>query len=181
VALSKLVVETDENGIEREVRRSPIIYQCKTGNLIVDVGRINVLKQIPPSGLTSFSGINNFGYAGVGNTSTAAAAGDVKLGYEHIANANRISALNTSGSAFSNSDIIAETSGSNTQKLVMQFTWTSGDSNNTQVFSEYGIFSTATLPGTNTGTSGSMFARFVPSSSLTKGAFAVILSWTLQA
>jgi hypothetical protein len=142
-------------------------------NLITDVGRIELIKLL--LGFTAAASGNPFIAMGVGACATAADYADTRLTYELIGNATRkqledVSAevINATADA---SDIESETlqvAGPESgdlwkfrKKMRVRGTYASADLNNGNTFREYGIFTSLTLPGSPTGTSGIMFNHFI--------------------
>lgn len=107
----------------------------------------------------------------MGSGSTAASATDTRLTTELIANATRLSLTNTSNASLTSSDIVddPQTIGgvSYQKKIVVRASMLASD-NNTGNVQEYGLFDTATLPGSPTGTSGNIFNHFVAGSPINK-------------
>lgn len=107
------------------------------------------------------------------------------LQYELIADSTRQPIYNSSAAALSTADIVSdETTISSVtyyRKVVVQSTYGNSDPNNGNVFKEYGLFTTLTLPGTPTGSSGVMFNRFEDPDPITKTASnAVTVQVTLR-
>ena len=138
-------------------------------NLITNAGRDLLLKD-----LFMLSGSAGVVACGVGASSTTADVSDTHLTYELIGNAARKTLTNTNGDPLSGSDIVDETTTISSvtyyKKLVCQAVWDSGDSNNGNQFAEYGLFTTDALPGTPTGTSGTMFNHYIDPSPTNKSA-----------
>ncbi len=115
---------------------------------------------------------------GAGSGSTAAVHTQSQLVYELIGNsayspAGRKTLTNTTPVALTASDVTADTYTDGLGnvyyfKITVQAIFPSDDLNNGAPFREYGLFSTVTLPGTPTGTSGTMFNRFVGGSNIDK-------------
>lgn len=158
-------------------------YEVLDHNLVVNSGRVHALARIV--GMTA--GLS-FPYLGVGSdngTILALANTNLTLGNELIANASRITCTDTVGNPLSSdplSTIVADSSVSPYQeKIVIQGVYGTSDANNGSTFAEYGLFSTATLPSTGSGTSGTMYNRFLPASSFVKSSsLAVTIQLTLR-
>ena len=147
----------------------------ESGNLVVDIGRIQVLKFI--LGISSPSALTSFPYMGVGSGAVPAVHTDDILHTELTGNPARLQLLNTNNVALSDSDIVSEVSGSFLWKCVAQVTYPAGDGNNGQSFSEFGIFSVSTFSPP-----GNMYNHFINPSPFTKSnALAVIVQITLRA
>lgn len=146
-----------------------LVSEREMTNLVVNTGRDLLLKD-----LFMLSGSSGVVCLGVGASTTAAAVTDTRLTHELIGNATRKPLVNTSNAALSGSDIVAETTTIGGvvyyKKLVCQATWDVTDGNNGNQFGEYGLFTTATLPGTPTGTSGIMFNHLIDFTPPTKSA-----------
>lgn len=157
-------------------------------NIVVNDGRSNVIAQL--LGLAS-------GAAGVAIISMGVGASSdgstdetrTRLSYEYLGNANRIALTNTDSETFlgltNRDDIDLETlvvsSYSFYEKVVVQAVYGPSDGNNGQVFREYGLFSSLTLPGAPTSTSGVMFNRFIDPDPITKsGSNSVVVQVTLR-
>lgn len=132
--------------------------------MIVKTGKEEMLKL-----LFNISG-SAFTALGAGSGSTAATVDDTRLETELIANATRKGLTKTDGTTPLTVENDVTTIGSNTyhKKLVCKASFLSGDSNNGSNFREYGLFSTSTLPGTATSTSGIMFNRYVAGANIAK-------------
>jgi hypothetical protein len=166
-----------EDGNPKEVLKAPIVYQVRHKNTIVDDGRKEVLKD-----LFGFGVVASFlaGSVGDGATFPTDNTRD-RLVNELLGNAARRSVTDTSGAALDATDIVAEVSGSNFWKIIAQFVFLTSDLNNGSTFAEYGLHSTTTNPGSPTGLSGVMLARYVPASSFVKSvAFQVTVQWSLR-
>lgn len=151
-----------------------VVHEEKKENLIVKTGRADVLQL-----LFDLSGVA-LNAMGAGACSTAATVDDTRLNYEHILNPTRKDLTNTDGDPLDVADIVDETytdglGNTYYKKLVLQATYAAGDLNNGHPFQEYGLFSTATLPGTPTGTSGVMFNHLVAASPISKDATITLL------
>lgn len=145
-------------------------------NAVVNVGREQVVRF-----LFGFGGASSIVAMGVGASSTyntTASSGvsveDTRLTYELIGNPTRKTLTNTNNTSLSISDYSLETttvSGTTYySKIVVQAQYAAGDGNNGNVFNEYGLFTTDTLPLTPTASSGLMFNRFVDPAPITKTA-----------
>lgn len=146
------------------------VEQSKGHNLVVNDGRTRVLSlAFVPSAST---GLGGFYWLGVGASATPAAVTDTRLTYELIGNATRKFLTNTNGNTPSTGDIQLETvtvSGCTFyEKLVLQAIYQTTDGNNNNTFNEYGIFTTGTLPGSPTSSSGTMFNHYIDPSPATK-------------
>ena len=142
-----------------------LISEREMKNLITNSGRTQFFRN-----LLALTASGGFVALGVGASTTAATVSDTRLTYELIGNAARKPLTNTSGAALSPSDIVTATTtivlnATSTatfyQNISCQAVWNSGDLNNGNQFGEYGLFTTATLPGTPTGTSGTMFNHLI--------------------
>ena len=146
----------------------------KAGNL---VNEKEIKNLITNSGRTQFFR-NMFGLAassilvamGVGASTTTAQVTDTQLTYELIGNATRKSLTNTSGVPLSNSDIVtgtttivlnATSTATFYQSIAVQAVFNTVDGNNGNQFGEYALFTTLTLPGSPTASSGVMFNHLV--------------------
>lgn len=161
------------------VKRGPVIYRVQNKNTIVDLARKEMLSDI-----FGFGTIASFLAGSVGNDgSNPTDATRDRLVFELLGNApNRMGITDTGLNPLDATDIISEVSGSNRWKIIAQYVFDTTDGNNGQIFAEYGIHSSMSTPGSPTGLSGVMFARFVPTSSFTKtSAFKVTVLWTLRA
>lgn len=143
-------------------------------NLIVNSGRTQAIENL--LGLTASAAVVAIG---VGASTTAAQVTDTRLTYELIGNAARKALTNTSGATLSPSDIVtypsgvtivlnASSSATFYQSITCQAVWNSGDGNNGNQFGEYGLFTTATNPGTPTSTSGIMYNHLIDPSPTVK-------------
>lgn len=146
------------------VHTGEIVHEEKDFNVIVVGGKEEMLKL-----MFNISG-SPFIAMGAGEGSTAATVNDTRLETELIANATRKSLTKTDGSTPLTVETEVTTIGANTyhRKLVSRASFLSGDSNNGDNFREYALFTTATLPGTPTSTSGVMFNRYVAASNIAK-------------
>jgi len=155
------IIERDEWG--------NVIEEREMSNLVVNDGRDMLLKDLFM--LTGSSGVVCLG---VGASTTTASVTDTRLTHELIGNPTRKSLVNTSNAALSPSDIVSETATISGvvyyKKLVCQATWDVSDGNNGNQFGEYGLFTTNVLPGTPTGTSGTMFNHLIDFTPPTKSA-----------
>ena len=153
-----------------------IVSDKTKANLIVNSGRSQLIANA--LGLTGSSAIIALG---VGASTTAAQVTDTRLTHELIGNATRKALTNTSGAALSPSDITTYPSGTAIvlnatstatfyQSITAQAVYDSGDGNNGNQFGEYGLFTTVTLPGTPTASSGVMFNHLIDASPTTKTA-----------
>lgn len=142
-----------------------LISEREMKNLITNTGRTQFF--VNTFAMTASGG---FVALGVGASTTAAAVTDTRLTHELIGNAARKPLTNTSGAALSPSDVVTATTSivlnaTSTatfyQNMSCQAVWNSGDLNNGNQFGEYGLFTTATLPGTPTSTSGTMFNHLI--------------------
>lgn len=160
--------------VKKEVKKHPIVYECKNGNVVVNTGKINILQSqfISGQGVKIVAG-------GVGsNTANTTDITQVRLGNELIAGSARVSLTNTAGTTLVNGDISAPSGQTYTELITVQFIYLTSDANNGSVFGEYGLFSSTTLPATGTTVSGIMYARYVPTSSFTKNSsFQVTMQW----
>ena len=150
----------------KEKESGEILSHTQSPNLVVNVGREYILRD-----LFNLSG-TDFLYMGAGSSSTTATVSDTRLTYELIGNADRKNLLNTSGGALDPSDIETGPYTVNAQtyykRLSVQVEYDGDtDGNVDQVFQEYGIFSSDTLPGTPTSTSGLMFNHYIAPSPIT--------------
>ena len=144
----------------------------KGHNLVVNDGRTRILSlAFVPSAST---GLGGFYWLGVGASATPATVTDTRLTYELIGNPTRKFLTNTNGITPTTGNIQLETvtvSGCTFyEKLVLQAIYSTTDGNNSNTFNEYGIFTTATLPGSPTSTSGTMFNHYIDPSPATKSA-----------
>ena len=151
-----------------------LIEEKNLKNLVVQTGRTQLLRN-----LFALSASGGVVALGVGASTTAATLNDTRLTYELIGNPTRKPLTNTSGAALSPSDIVNQTSvivlnasSSATfyQQLTCQAVYNSGDSNNGNQLGEYGLFTTATNPGTPTSTSGVMYNHLIDPSPTQKSA-----------
>lgn len=153
------IIERDINGVEVSSREMT--------NLVVNTGRDMLLKDLFM--LTGSSGVVCLG---VGASTTPATVSDTRLTHELIGNATRKTLVNTSNAPLSASDIVSETTTISGviyyRKLVCQATWDVSDGNNGNQFGEYGLFTSVALPGTPTGTSGTMFNHLIDATPPTK-------------
>ena len=138
-----------------------ILQQQESGNLILNIGRDEVLKL-----LFGFSGSSPFISLAAGACSTAADVDDLGLNYEHILNATRKTLTNTSDAPLSASDIQTEevvVSGTTYYRKVVARASYDGatDGNVYQPFQEFGLANTVTLPATPTSTSGVLLNHYV--------------------
>lgn len=158
-----------------------VLYEETSENVVVKVGRGELLKLI-----FNLSG-STFLFMAAGPCSTAATVNDTKMTYEHILNATRKSLTNTSDVALTAGDVVDETtvvSGVTYYKKIVVRTKYLGvsDSNVNHPFQEYGLFSTATLPGTPTGASGNMLNHYVAASPIVlDNLTTLIINLTLRA
>lgn len=151
-----------------------ILEHDKAGNLVSEREMKNLITN---SGRTQFflnllamTASGGFVALGVGASTTTAQVTDTRLTHELIGNTARKPLTNTFGAALSPSDIVTATTAivlnvTSTatfyQNISCQAVWNSGDLNNGNQFGEYGLFTTATLPGTPTSTSGTMFNHLI--------------------
>lgn len=142
-----------------------LISEREMKNLITNAGRTQFFRN-----MFALSASGGFVALGVGASTTTAQVTDTRLTYELIGNAARKPLTNTSGAALSPSDIVtsettivlnATSTATFYQSIACQAVWNSGDLNNGNQFGEYGLFTTATLPGTPTSTSGTMYNHLV--------------------
>jgi hypothetical protein len=150
-----------------------VISDTTQGNIIVNTGKDRVF------GLTFVPvATSQFLYLAVGASSTPATVTDQHLTYELTGNANRktltSNLVGNVGNPISYNDITLNTVtiGSNTYTMQFQgqVQWASGDGNNGNTFNEYGMFDTATNPGSPTGQSGVMLNHLVDLSPINKSA-----------
>lgn len=138
-------------------------------NVVVNAGKDSLLRLL--FALTG-SGTSSAICCAAGSSATAAAVTDTQLNYEHIANGTRKTLTNTSGAALSPSDIESGSyliSGiTYTRRLVCQAVWDSADLNIGATFREYALATNINCPGTPTGTSGSIFNRYVDAQNIVK-------------
>ena len=144
-----------------ETETGRVVQETKSNNLITKVGKEYILRD-----LFNLTGAT-FVAMGIGIDTATATLDDTRLGIEAIADSARKTLTNTSGAALSSSDIQSGTysvdGGTYYKKLTVQAIYDgSTDPNVDEDITEYAIFSTATLPGTPTGTSGLMFNHYVP-------------------
>ena len=101
----------------------------------------------------------------IGASATAAAVTDTRLTYELVGNLTRKTLLDSNNNPVSTGAIQLQTIvvGGITfyEFIVLQATYLTTDGNNNNTFAEYGIFDSATLPGTPTSTSGTMFNHLI--------------------
>jgi hypothetical protein len=144
-----------------------ILYEETYYNVIVKTGREDMLKL-----LFNLTGQVPLVALGAGSGSTAADEADTRLETELIANATRKSLTKTDGSTplIVETDEVTIMGTDYFKKVVCRGVFLSGDSNNGSNFREYGLFTTLTLPGTPTGTSGIMFNHFVAGADIPKDA-----------
>lgn len=142
-----------------------LVSEREMKNLITNAGRTQFF-----TNLFSMTASGGFVALGVGASTTTAQVTDTRLTHELIGNAARKALTNTSGAALSPADIVTSTTSivlnaTSTatfyQNMSCQAVWNSGDLNNGNQFGEYGLFTTATLPGTPTSTSGTMYNHLV--------------------
>lgn len=142
-----------------------LVSEREMKNLITNAGRTQFF-----TNLFSMTASGGFVALGVGASTTTATVTDTRLTHELIGNAARKPLTNTSGAALSPADIVTATTAivlnvTSTatfyQNMSCQAVWNSGDLNNGNQFGEYGLFTTATLPGTPTSTSGTMYNHLV--------------------
>lgn len=137
-----------------------ILSEVEGENLVTNDGRDLLFKCLFM--LAASAGVVSIG---VGASATAAVVTDSRLTHELIYNPTRKPLTNTSGAALTSADIVSDPVTISTvnyyKKVVCQGEWLSGDLNNGNQFAEYGLFTTATLPGTPTGTSGIMFNHYI--------------------
>lgn len=134
------------------------------GNIVVDLGRVETIKDI--FGVGAISG---FLYLGVGSGSVAAAATDTTLGSEITlvsvppgSLADRVNLTDSTGNPIDGTDVVADaTVPPYRQKIVVQGVYATTDNNGT-TFQEFGIFSSDTFGA------GTMLNRFVLGSPISK-------------
>ena len=149
------------------VETGEIIEESGT-NLITNAGRQDILAL-----LFALSASSVMCALGAGACATPANVTDTGLNYEYIGNATRKPLTNVAGAPLSSSDIVSETwTDPNTgieyyQRLSVQSVYLAADPN-VGPMQEFGVFNTLTLPGTPTGTSGSMLNHYVAESPLPK-------------
>ena len=151
-----------------------IVSEREMMNLITNSGRTQFFRN-----MFALSASGGFVALGVGASTTAATVGDTRLTYELIGNPARKPLTNTSGAALSASDIVTATTtivlnvtstATFYENISCQAVFNSGDLNNGNQFGEYGLFTTATLPGTPTSTSGTMYNHLVDPNPIFKSA-----------
>ena len=151
-----------------------VLEESDGDNLITNTGRVLILNNI--LGLGSSGIIIS---AGAGASSTAATVNDTHLTYEHILNGTRKTLTNTSSVLLTSADVVTELttiSGVDYyRKIVIQATWDSSDANNGHQFAEYGLFTSTAVPGTPSGTSGTMLNHYIDPTPTVKGAGNVII------
>lgn len=142
------------------------IYEEFSHNVVVKTGRAMVLELIAGTPTAT-----SMPHMGIGASSTAATVNDTRLVHELIGNASRKTTTDSSGGSRDASDIQDEqiTIDGCTfyKKLTLQAVYNGAtDGNQNQPVREYGLFSTWILPGTPTGTSGTMYNRFVAANTI---------------
>lgn len=154
--------------IERDLEGN-VVSDHEATNIVVNTGREQTFRNLFAVGASG-----PFIAMGVGASATSANVTDTRLTYELIGNPSRKLLFDKTNGSLDNADIESETvaiSGvTYYRKLVVQSTWDSTDSNNGNQFAEYGIFTTTTLPGSPTGTSGVMFNHFIDPAPIQKTA-----------
>lgn len=164
-----IIVENHETGES---------YEHESGNLVVDLGRENILKE-----LFGIAGGLDFLYLGVGNGSTAAAETQTALVSEiTLASspagslADRVNLTDTSGGAIDAGDIQSDATVSPyRKKIVLQGIYGTTDNNGT-TFREFAVFSSDTFGA------GTMLNRFVLGSDIAKtSAISVTVQITFRA
>lgn len=146
--------------IERDIDGN-IISDHESTNLVVNTGREQALRNLFAVGASG-----PFISIGVGASTDAASESQTHLVHELIdGNPGRKTLFDKNNNTLDNADIETDVTAISGvtyyRKLVVQGTWDSTDSRNGNQFAEYGLFTTTTLPGTPSGTSGIMFNRFV--------------------
>lgn len=151
-----------------------VLSEREIKNLITNAGRTQFFRNL--FALTASGG---FVALAVGACTTAATVADTRLTYELIGNAARKPLVNTSGAALSPSDIVtskttivlnATSTATFYENMSVQATFLSGDGNDGNQFGEYALATTATLPGSPTGTSGTIFNHLVDPNPIFKSA-----------
>lgn len=168
-----------------------IINEHEAKNFVVNNGRDNVIAQL--FGLTWGASGTPVVAMGVGASSDSStlptAVTPTRLSYEYLGNASRRVLTNTDSETLlglaDRNDIASEDitiSGYQFfRKIIVQSVYGPSDGNNTQVFREYGLFTTTTNPATPSSTSGIMFNRFVDPDPITKsGANTVVVQVTIR-
>lgn len=124
-----------------------LIHEEQGNNIIVKTGRREILKD-----LFGVGALTDFKYLGVGSGTTDPVVGDTALQTE--LGTTRVTCTNTSNVALSSSDVIDDATVSPYEtKIVVQGVFGTGDLNG-NTFSEFGLFSSATVGA------GTMFNRF---------------------
>lgn len=181
---SRKVIARDRNGKEYERVEHPIVWLCRTGNIVVDLGRKNALKQA-----FGISGTTTFGYGSVGDDAgviiTSADYTATHLGNEIIladgTYTGRRPIVSLDDDALADGDFTLSPSGGNRYRVPVKFDFPEDHPSNGETMAEFGIHSSATFPVSGGATSGVMLARFVPTTSFDKDeAFAVTMKWTLR-
>lgn len=151
----------------------PMAYHAYGNNIIVEVGRRDLLRRI-----TGIAGASTYLYGAVGTDTTGTSdATRTRLGSELIAGTNRIAITDTGGGSLDDTDIVSEVTGSNRLKLTIAFQHGLSDPNNGNTFAEWGVFDTLACPGSPTGTSGKLFARFSNSGFSKDASFISLVNW----
>jgi hypothetical protein len=131
-------------------------------NLVVNTGRTRLMSL---AFVPSASAAGGFYFLGVGASATVAAVTDTRLTYELIGNPTRQTLLNSNNGTVNtgNIQLLTIVVGGVTfyEFLQLQATYLTNDGNNLNTFAEYGIFDSATLPGSPTSTSGTMFNHLI--------------------
>jgi len=144
-----------------------VLYESEDKNVVVDNGR--ALNAYDVFGLGASATVIALG---AGACSTAAVHTDSHLNYEHILNATRKTLTNTSGAALTTPDVVSTSftdsfSEPYYRKITVQSVFNgASDGNVNQPFQEFGLFTTTVLPGTPSGTSGTMYNHFVANSAV---------------
>lgn len=156
----KIIHTDDETG--------EVLYCEESPNVVVDGGRAltaNCLFGLSASGVLVA--------LGAGACSTAAAHTDTHLNYEHILNATRKTLTNSSSALLTSADIVTTSFSDGYgepyyKKIVVMSVFTGASDNNVnQPFQEFGLFTTTTLPGTPTSSSGTLWNHYISASPVT--------------
>lgn len=180
----RTVVDRDPlTGFEFERKESPIIWRCANSNLVVDPGRKNALKQTFGTGSPATV---TFTHGSVGDDPASPSSYvETHLKSELInvdgTYTTRRPIVSLSGGALADADYTLDPVGANRYKVIFKFIYPTDHPTNGETYAEFGVHSTGTLPGSPTSASGTMLARFVPTTAFDKdGAFQVTMQWTMR-
>ena len=148
----------------------------------MDEARINALVSTFNQAITTPPTVVSYGFGGVGSDATDPTDATLThLKSELITGTVRKSLISIDDDALVLGDIVTDVVGSNRKRINVKYVYPQVDALNGSTFAEFALFSVSTLPGSPTGTSGVMGARFVPATAFNKDpSFKVTMNWIMR-